>query len=215
MTAPMTDHLSSVTGGPGEVSPPRHDTTAPVSPQVMTHVTGEPDLFTSAGMTVVTGVPRSEHIHARMRAHAAAATCPDLSPVIPWWAQAYETRTGGELRLTSGKAIPARCDRCGAWTLHGYDAPLMAGLAVVDPNPLTPVLEAAAVVLDLPTYQLWGAPGRWSLTPRHEPGVRRIGTARPAGDVIALAAHTCRPPLSSAHLRMTARTPARTDQPPF
>lgn len=138
-------------------------------------------------------------------------------PSTPAWVTAIETRTGGELRLTSGRAIPAPCSRCGRWTLQGYDAPRCAGLAIVDPNPLDPTLEAACVILAIPTWQLWGTPGRYELTPRHEPGVRHAATHRPATDVVVVAAHRCgHPPLAPETVRITRpRPPAARDAPPF
>lgn len=140
---------------------------------------------------------------------------PPSTPGTPWWARAYETRTGSELRLAGDRLIPARHD-CGAWILHGYDAPIAAVHVHLDPNPLTPALEAACVILAIPTYQLWGTPGRWFVTIRHQPGLARLGRVPPADDVVVLAAHQCgRPPLSAHQLRMTATTRPTPTEPPF
>ncbi|GAB2457678.1 hypothetical protein [Xylanimonas ulmi] len=133
----------------------------------------------------------------------------------PWWADAYETRTGSELRLAGDRLIPARHD-CGRWILTGYDAPTLATAVNLDPNPLTALLEAACVILAIPTYRLWGNPGRWSVTPRHEPGLTYLGRAPNADTVTVIAAHACnRPPLTSAQLRMTATTRTRLEEPPY
>jgi hypothetical protein len=159
--------------------------------------------------------------HARMRTRSGhTPNRPNASsspPATPHWVTALEARTGGTARLTSGGAIPAPCTTCGRWTLQGYDAPRCAGHAITDPHPLTPALEAACVILAVPTWQLWGSPDRYELTPRHEPGVPPIGTARPAGDVVVLAAHHCgRPPLAPDPIPVTRpRTAATLDAPPF
>lgn len=139
------------------------------------------------------------------------------TPSTPPWVTALEARTGALASLASGRAVARPCTRCRRWTLQGYDAPLIAGHAVVDPNPLTPQLEAAAVILAMPTWQLWGRPGAYQLTPRHEPGVHYIGTARPAGDVVVLAAHRCAyPPLAPDSIPATrSRTADVVGEPPF
>lgn len=126
---------------------------------------------------------------------------------IPAWvADAIETRTGAELRLSGDRAIPARCTRCGAWTLHGYDAPRMATLAVVDPFLATATDEAVAVVLEQPTWRLWGNAGRWSLTDRHHPGVTPPCRYPSADDVRVVIAHHCgRPPIASTPLPRPGR----------
>ncbi|GMA22266.1 hypothetical protein GCM10025864_44920 [Luteimicrobium album] len=126
----------------------------------------------------------------------------------PAWVTAFTTTHGATPTLASGRALPRPCPRCARWTVVGLDAPRCAGLARCDPHPLTPQLEAAAVILDTPTWQLWTFAGRHELTPRHEPHVPPLARLAPADHVVVLAAHVCgRPPLSRAPLRLrTTRT---------
>jgi hypothetical protein len=136
----------------------------------------------------------------------------------PAWVAAFTRAHGATPTLASGRALPRPCPRCGRWTLVGLDAPRCAGLARTDPHPLTPQLEAAAVILATPTWQLWNFVGRHELTPRYEPGVPPHARLEPADHVVVLAAHVCgRPPLSRATLRIRSpRTATSTDGvPPF
>jgi len=122
----------------------------------------------------------------------------------PHWVRAYETQTGAAVRLSGGKAIPAPCPRCRRWCLTGYDAPLCALQAWVDPSPLTLALEGAAVVLGRTTYRLWGAAGRWELAWRIAPGTPVIGRPTPADACTVLAEHVCNSaPLSREPLNIT------------
>lgn len=136
-------------------------------------------------------------------------------PSTPPWLAAYTTRSGDDPRLVGTRAIPRTCP-CGRLVLVGYDAPAIAGLATVDPYTATPQLEAAAVILATPTYQLWGDPGRYELTPRHIPGVRTVGTKRPASDVLVVLAHRCdRPTLATTPLPAPHRPARPGDVAPF
>ena len=77
----------------------------------------------------------------------------------------------------------------------------MGMLAICDPNPLTPQLEAAAVILRIRTYQLWGNPGHYELSPRHQPDgcIYSWTHHRPADQTTVLAEHRCgKPPLTNA-----------------
>lgn len=122
------------------------------------------------------------------------------APSTPAWLAAYATTSGDDPRLVGTGAVPRTC-RCGRLVLVGYDAPAIAGLAIADPFRATPPLEAAAVILATPTYQLWGEPGRYELTTRHHPGVRTVGMKRPASDVVVLLGHDCtRPALATEPL---------------
>jgi hypothetical protein len=126
-------------------------------------------------------------------------------PATPWWVTAYETRSGAAATLAGGKAVPRPCPRCGRWCLTGYDSNLCAFQAWADPAPLTPQLEAAALILRRTTYRLWGSPGRYELTLRLVPGVHLPGRHPSADECTVIAAHTCNsPPLSRAQLPMTA-----------
>lgn len=154
-------------------------------------------------MTVLFDLPNDVGRHA-----------PDASST-PAWLAAYTTRSGDDPRLVGTRAIPRTCP-CGRLVLVGYDAPVIAGLATVDPYAATPQLEAAAVILATATYQLWGDPGRYELTPRHVPAVRTVGVKRPASDVLVVLAHTCyRPPLATTPLPAPHRPAHPGDVAPF
>lgn len=123
------------------------------------------------------------------------------------WVEGYQTKTGmPDPRTTGTTAQPRHCTTCGRLVLAGYDAPMLAGLAVTDPYPLTPALEAAAVILARPTWRVWGTPGRYELThrtPETDPTVRLLGADR----CVVVASHHCHhPPLARAPLPM--RPPA-------
>lgn len=128
----------------------------------------------------------------------------------PRWLQAYATRTGADPALGT-TAVPRHCRTCRRLILAGYDAPTLAGLALVDPYALTPQLEAAAVILAVGTWRLWGAPGGYELTSRHEPRVHRPERLTSAGgDVVVVAEHRCEfPPLS--HIPLPTRNARTTD----
>jgi hypothetical protein len=136
-------------------------------------------------------------------------------PSVPAWVTALETRTGTTATLTSGRAIPRPCPTCHAWTLTGYDAPLLADTATVDPYAATPLQEAAALHLQIATYRLWGTPGRYQLTPRHTPGLRVLGRHPAATEATVVIAHTCRPPLATQPLPALRPTPRYDGPPPF
>lgn len=127
-----------------------------------------------------------------------------MNAPTPPWVTAYETTSGGAVRLSGGKAIPAPCPTCRRWCLTGYDAPRCAIQAWVDPNPLTPALEAAAIVLARTTYRLWGRAGAYELTWRLAPGVPVIGRLAPADTCTVLADHDCNsPPLAREFIRIS------------
>lgn len=141
----------------------------------------------------------------------AATKAPDFV-----WVDAYTTRTGmPDPRLAGVTAKPRHCTTCGRLTLAGYDSPACADLAITDPYALTPTLEAAAVILARPTWQLWGAPGRYELTARTPTrllGVRLV----PADRCVVVATHDCtHPPLSRTALpTRQPRYVVDTDGPP-
>ncbi|WP_152649123.1 hypothetical protein [Demequina flava] len=120
-----------------------------------------------------------------------------MTQPTPQWLILHTQQTGDDPTLTGTQAHPRHCKKCGRLTLTGYDSHIMAGLAITNPNPLTPRLEAAAVILHIPTYRLWGTPGHYQLTPRHQPRIPPLGTHPPANQVTVLAQHNCHhPPLS-------------------
>ncbi|PYG00181.1 hypothetical protein SAMN05216184_104120 [Georgenia satyanarayanai] len=111
---------------------------------------------------------------------------------LPTYVQtAIETRLGLPLGLAAGYAKPGWCPRCGRAVIAGYDAPAIATLAIVDPHPATPLEEAAAIILGLPTWQLHGTPGRHQLSGRTWPGIRPITRHRPATECVVVIKHRC------------------------
>lgn len=123
------------------------------------------------------------------------------------WVSAYTTASGmPDPRISGVTAKPRPCTTCGALTLTGYDAPLCAGLAVADPYLLTTTLEAAAVILRVTTYRVWGTAPDLQLTERHRPDNTLRVTRAPADRVPVVAAHRCGyPPLSDIPLPRPAR----------
>ena len=128
------------------------------------------------------------------------------TPATPYWVTAYETTSGGAANLTGGKALPRPCPTCGTWCLTGYDSNLCAIQAWTDPAPLTPQLEAAALILRRATYRVWGRPGSYELTLRFVPGLHLPSRLPTANECTVIAAHVCNsPPLSDQWIRITAR----------
>lgn len=101
-------------------------------------------------------------------------------------------------RPNNTHAKPAIC-RCGATVLRGYDAPLIAAQATVDPIQATPAEEAAAwLTLHLGTWRLWGRPGHYELTRRTFPGQQALDVKTTALEVPVLIEHRCgSPPLAT------------------
>lgn len=142
---------------------------------------------------------------------------PKTRDQIPRWITNAETELGAPLTLASGKTKPHKCPTCGAWTLTGYDAHIMATQVFVDPFLATPKNELAAIILGIPTYNLWGNPPRFELTPRHQPDdTHPIGTENPAnpGTTNVVIAHTHKPPLANLPLPQANTADQYTD-PPF
>lgn len=141
------------------------------------------------------------------------------APTTPRWLHAHAARTGDDPTLVGGRARTRWCRTCGLVVIAGYDAPLIATLAICDPYALDWKTEAAAVILARPTWRLWGTPNTWLLTDRHIPGVHPIAHHPPADphhDVIVLARHICgTPPLSRTPIpEPPTRAPFDTDSPP-
>ena len=66
-----------------------------------------------------------------------------------WLKQLLEQKTGGFRAARWG-----RCPTCNELTLHGMDADLTAGMATVDPTPLSPLQELACFITERETYSL-------------------------------------------------------------
>lgn len=132
---------------------------------------------------------------------------PAPRPSQPAWVTAYITRTGNpDPRRLGRNARPRTCPGCGRLTLVGADHHRIAAHPTVDPHPLTPALEAGAVLLAIATYELRGEPPTWELHARTFPGVP-TWPLKPADSCRVVAAHSCtRPPLTTATLTIRART---------
>lgn len=124
---------------------------------------------------------------------------------------------GDDPALAGTRAATRWCRTCRRVVLAGYDAPVLAGLAVVDPFRATWRDEAAAVVLGRASWWLAGPwPIRGELIPRHTPGQHPLGTKPPADDVLVVLAHACgTPPLATAPLPARTTATARPTNPPF
>ncbi len=135
----------------------------------------------------------------------------------PHWVDTW-TQTSGlpNPRLAGTTTRPRTCRTCGALTLTGYDAPLAAELATCDPYRLTPHHETAAILLGIPTWQLWGTPGSYEITrrtPNHINGTQNT----PADKCTVLATHRCgmRPISTDPIPTHPTRTTTNPDRIPF
>lgn len=127
---------------------------------------------------------------------------------------AVATRRGDDPALVGTRAVPRHCRSCGRAVIAGYDAPVMGGLAVTDPYALTPLDEAAAVILAWPTWWLAGPWPSWAeLVVRHRPELTPIGTRPRADKVTVVAEHRCQsPPLGRTPIPL--RRPHASGYPP-
>lgn len=130
-----------------------------------------------------------------------------MTTPVPAWLAHYQTTTGlPDPRRQGRNARPTTCPRCGRLVLTGADHHRIAAYPTVDPYALTPQLEAAAVILAIPTYELRGQPPTWELHPRTFPTVP-TWPIPPANQCRVVAEHSCdNPPLSTTPLP-TRRTP--------
>ena len=134
---------------------------------------------------------------------------------------AIATRRGEHPSLIGTNAVTRHCRRCGRLVLAGWDAPVMAGLAVVDPYAATWRDEAAAVILARPTWRLLGPwPTRGELTPRHQPGLPDYGIRQPLADpdnrILVVIAHQCgTPPVAHRPLPTKSAETKYPNTPPF
>lgn len=124
---------------------------------------------------------------------------------------------GDDAALAGTRAVPRWCRTCRRAVLAGYDAPVLAGLAIADPYRATWQQEAAAVILARPTWWLAGPwPTRGELIPRHTPALRPLGVRPPADQVLVVIGHDCNTPPLATGLLPTARTSAHLPvNPPF
>ena len=122
---------------------------------------------------------------------------------------AIENRTGAPL---GGRAATANLHTCGAWTLLGYDADVLAWQARVDPTPLTTHGELAALLAGRPTYDLTQTGPRLQLdhrAPDHIAG-RPPGHHATTGPFDVVPAHRCQERLDGNDVTgTTLRAPPR------
>lgn len=102
-----------------------------------------------------------------------------------WLKQLLEAKSGGFRAARWG-----RCPGCDQLTLHGMDADLCAGMATVDPTPLSPHQEHACFITGRPTYSLKARGTGYELNDRR--GAYLYGTRPPdqRGKTI-VPAHQC------------------------
>lgn len=102
-----------------------------------------------------------------------------------WMVQLLEAKTGGFRAARWG-----RCTTCGELTLHGMDADLCAGMATVDPTPLSPQQEHACMITGRETYSVKERGTSYELNDRR--GAYRYGARPPdqRGKTI-VPAHQC------------------------
>ena len=128
---------------------------------------------------------------------------------------AIETRTGLPLGL-SERIKPGHCPDCGRAILAGYDAPAITQLAILDPNALTPQLEAAAILTRRPTWQLHGTPGHYQISTRTAPGIPNTWKLTPADKCVVLTNHQCeKPPLTDNPVPLHSPSHQFEDDPQF
>lgn len=115
------------------------------------------------------------------------------------------------------RARPAKCSRCGAWVVRGYDADWCSLAVDADPDPLDALGEALALIAGRPTFELRMAGGRPELRRRD----RWMIAGHPAGTdkTDILAGHDCDKPLKLSHTGSRLPVPkqdlALPEQPPF
>lgn len=126
-------------------------------------------------------------------------------------------KRGEDPDLAGTRAVPRWCRTCRRAVLAGYDAPVLGGLAIVDPFRATWQQEAAAVLLARPTWWLAGPwPIRGELIARHHPGIPDVGIRAPADQVLVVIAHDCtRPPLATTPLPTQRTIADRPTDPPY
>lgn len=100
-----------------------------------------------------------------------APQAPKKPGMDDWLKTQLENKTGGFRAARWG-----RCPTCNELTLHGMDADLTAGMATVDPTPLSPQQEHACMITGRETYSLKERGTSYELNDRR--GAYRYG-ARP------------------------------------
>lgn len=138
---------------------------------------------------------------------------PPQPPQNDYWLQLLEQKLGAEPRLHN-RLRPNTCKKCNTWILEGYDAPLLAKHVQLRPKLCTPQQETACVLLNIPTYQLHGPPGTWTITPRFEPDLPPAFQMKPAHDVPVLHEHRCNLPIATQWLPRSNTSTTDFNQPP-
>lgn len=132
--------------------------------------------------------------------------------------EAMETKTGMDFRGAPRRLRRRPCRRCSWPVVTGLDADRCAGLAVVDPAPLTPLGESLARVKGYETYVIrsWG--GMWVIDWR-DPWQRATDAAGSLHRADVVPEHrcgTCWPVGTVTETRLPRIvTGAAGDEPPF
>lgn len=131
---------------------------------------------------------------------------------------AISERTGMDFRGAPRRIRRRTCPRCGWPALIGLDADMCAGLAAVDPVPLTPFGEALALVRGMDTYVVHSYGGRWVID-RRDPWQRAVDAAGTLRHADVVPDHRCGyrwpgPTIAMTRLPMKV-TETLLDEPPF
>lgn len=133
----------------------------------------------------------------------------DDAPITPWIIDRL-IRSGAmtESGLTR-RARPRPCPSCGAWTVCGLDADLLALEARCDATPLTALGEVLALAAGRRTVELVRTRGRLQLEQRWADHIE--GRPAGAGTYDVLAEHRCGQPIPPAYAAPTTHvTPTST-----
>lgn len=137
--------------------------------------------------------------------------------VAPWMEAALRAKGVWNDDGISRRARARRCADCGQVILVGLDGDRVAGIARVDPTPLTTLAEEVAVspALARTCYRLRWVAGHYEVDPRTD--WDREGSPADPGTVDVVPAHRCGAPVSSLTLTFhrERRPHTATAHPPY
>ncbi|WP_334168842.1 hypothetical protein [Timonella senegalensis] len=140
---------------------------------------------------------------------------PPQPPATDYWLHLLEQKLGATPALHNCLRHN-RCPTCNTWILEGYDHHRTGKHTRLHPRLATPNQETACILLNIPTYQLWGPPGDWTITTRYEPNIPPLEPHPSADQVNVIHAHRCGLHLATRPLPRPATTSnSYTDTPPF
>lgn len=119
---------------------------------------------------------------------------------------AQEDRYGAPTTLRH--ATRNLCPRCDTWTLVGLDDHTLAHTVRVDPTPLTPTGELAALIATRRTYTLTSDGRRTTLQHRDAWDITGHPPGNEGGEYDVLPAHQCEHPFIGTHIT-ESRLPVR------